>query len=83
MEGLGIFGAGTNGTAQWQPDSTSGRGTWTVLSACIITLALCVYTALHLNVPGHKISTASIVDLKTKYVLYGLLAPELIVFNAW
>ena len=49
----------------------------------IITLSLCVYTALHLNIPANKSSNASIISMKIKYVLFGLLAPELNVFNAW
>ena len=83
MGGLWIFGNGNNRTAQWQPDPSNGRGTWTILSTCIITLTLCVYTALHLNIPAHKSSNSLIFDMKAKYVLYGLLAPELIVFNGW
>lgn len=81
--GFWIFGNGNNGTAYWEPDSTDRRGTWTILSTCIITLTLCVYTSLHLNVPAHKDSAASTFFIKAKYVIFGLLAPELIVFNAW
>ena len=81
--GFWIFGNGNNGTAHWEPDPTDRRGTWTILSTCIITLTLCVYTSLHLNVPAHKDSAASTFFMKAKYVVFGLLAPELIVFNAW
>ena len=81
--GLWIFGNGNNGTAHWEPDLTSGRGIWTILSTCIITLVLCVYTSLHLNGPEHKCSTSTTLFMKAKYVLFGLLAPELIAFNAW
>ena len=81
--GFWIFGNGNNGTAHWEPDPTDGRGTWTILSTCIITLTLCVYTSLHLNVPAHNDSAASTFLMKAKYVVFGLLAPELIVFNAW
>ena len=81
--GLWIFGNGNNGTAHWESDPTDRRGTWTILSTCIITLTLCVYTSLHLNVPAHKDSAASTFFMKAKYVVFGLLAPELIVFNAW
>ena len=81
--GFWIFGNGNNGTAHWEPDPTDRRGTWTLLSTCIITLTLCVYTSLHLNVPAHKDSAASTFFMKAKYVVFGLLAPELIVFNAW
>ena len=81
--GFWIFGNGNNGTAHWEPDPTDRRGTWTILSTCIITLTLCVYTSLHLNVPAHKDSAAGTFFMKAKYVVFGLLAPELIVFNAW
>ena len=83
MGGLWIFGNGNNGTAQWMADPSNGRGTWTILSTCIITLSLSVFTALHLNIPAHKSSDAQNYGMKVKYVFYGLLAPELIVFNAW
>lgn len=81
--GLWIFGNDNNGTAHWEPDPTDRRGTWTILSTCIITLILCVYTSLHLNVPEHRCSATSIFFIKAKYVLFGLLAPELVAFNAW
>ena len=54
--GLWIFGHGNNGTSHWEPDPSGKRGTWTILSSCIITLTLCVYTSLHLNIPAHKTS---------------------------
>ncbi|KAI4188981.1 MAG: hypothetical protein LQ346_005202 [Caloplaca aetnensis] len=81
--GLSIFGHGNKGTAHWEPDPTDRRGTWTILLTCIITLTLCVYTSLHLNVPSHKSSTGFAIGMKAKYVIFGLLAPELMVFNAW
>ncbi|KAI4198747.1 MAG: hypothetical protein LQ350_005070 [Teloschistes chrysophthalmus] len=81
--GLWIFGHGNNGTAHWEGDSTDARGTWSILSTCIITLTLCVYTSLHLNIPAHKSTTWTTIGMKAKYVVFGLLAPELIVFNAW
>ena len=81
--GLWIFGHGNNGTSHWEPDPSDKRGTWTILSTCIITLTLCVYTSLHLNIPAHKTSLKATFGMKAKYVIFGLLAPELIVFNAW
>ena len=81
--GFWIFGDGNDGTAHWEPDPGNGRGTWTVLSSCIITLTLCVYSSLHLNIPAHKTSTASTFAMKAKYVVFGLLAPEVIAYNAW
>ena len=81
--GLWIFGDGNNGTAHWEPDPNNSRGTWAILSTCIITLTLCVYTSLHLNVPAHRSSNTDAFFRKAKYVIFGLLAPELIAFNAW
>jgi hypothetical protein len=30
----------------------NGRGTWGLLNSCVITMAICVWSAVHLNVPG-------------------------------
>ena len=30
------------------------RGTWSILSSCIITISLCVWAAAHLNIPEYK-----------------------------
>jgi hypothetical protein len=47
-----IFGdpEGRNASITWQPEPR-GRGTLSVLWSCILTMTLCVWTALHLNVP--------------------------------
>ena len=34
-----------------------GRGTWSLIQTCFLTLFLCTYTALHLNVPPHQRKT--------------------------
>lgn len=83
LMGLSIFGHGNNGTAHWEPDPNNARGTWSILTTCIITLTLCVYTSLHLNVPAHKTKKLAAFGIKAKYIIIGLLAPESIVFNAW
>jgi hypothetical protein len=62
-------------------DSSEFRGTLTILWSCIVTLIACIYTALHLNVPGdtgkfHALAT------KGKWVLIGLLAPEVVLYLA-
>ena len=80
--GLWIYGAGNNGTAHWEPEPDNGRGTWSILSSYIITLTLCVYTSLHINIPAPKSSTVSILRVKFFLVLVGLLTPEVLVFNA-
>ena len=60
-----------------------GRGTFTILSSCILTLSLCVYTSIHLNVRPYKQTELQSWIETTKWVFFGILAPELMVFVAW
>lgn len=49
---------------------------------CLITLALCSWTALHLNISEHGGAWKQ-KWRKAGWLLLGLLAPELIAFKAW
>ena len=44
------FGHELNTTAQWHPEPQY-RGTYSLLSTCIATLTLCIWSAVHLNIP--------------------------------
>ncbi|KAK3339704.1 hypothetical protein B0T25DRAFT_361946 [Lasiosphaeria hispida] len=50
-----IFGsendAVNHGLSGWQPEP-SNRGTFGILSTCLITLGLCIWSAIHLNLPA-------------------------------
>ncbi|KAK1752033.1 hypothetical protein QBC47DRAFT_363634 [Echria macrotheca] len=128
----------TNSTTGWMPEPET-RGTFRLLMSCLATLALCVYTALHLNVlPAYPRPTRSpksaprkqpssaparffksiavwtgdltdrfkkwcgvkhrpkaleaktlqpsfftVLIVKTKWVLLGMFAPELVVYTSW
>ncbi|RSM05123.1 hypothetical protein CDV31_009757 [Fusarium ambrosium] len=50
-----IFGNGSasHRNATWEPEPTQ-RGTFSILSTCLITLSLCVWTAVHLNIPSRE-----------------------------
>ncbi|RSL41831.1 hypothetical protein CEP54_015696 [Fusarium duplospermum] len=50
-----IFGNGSEShrTATWEPEPTR-RGTFSILSICLVTLSLCVWTAVHLNIPSSE-----------------------------
>ena len=75
-----------------EPD---GRGTWAILTSCTITMTLCVYTALHLNimptnpelhgVPWSKWRRIqdSLAFRQFVWISLGLFAPELVVYVAW
>jgi hypothetical protein len=78
----------TNQTAQndviapaWVADP-SGRGTWGILSSCIFTVALCVYTAIHLNIPAKTDSKCTLWLRKIKCVLIAIFGPEIVVLTA-
>ena len=64
-------------------DDPDGRGTFTIASSCVLTLSLCVYTAIHLNVRPHRKTELQSWIETTKWVIFGILAPELVVFVAW
>jgi hypothetical protein len=67
-----------NTTAYWK-SSPNERGTLTILSSCVITLILCAYTSLHLNVPEHgKAAWTRQIWPRTFWVLVGLGAPEVV-----
>ncbi|KAK0743457.1 hypothetical protein B0T18DRAFT_185082 [Schizothecium vesticola] len=63
-----------------EPD---GRGTFGILKSCVITLVLCVYAALHLNIPPANSSQRFLFWRKTKWILVSIFAPEIVVYVAW
>ncbi|KAL8678697.1 MAG: hypothetical protein Q9186_004972 [Xanthomendoza sp. 1 TL-2023] len=70
-----------NYTSAWIPEPNR-RGTFTLLSTCIVTISLCVYTAVHLNVPQHGKTRGQWLR-KFKWLLFGLIAPEFVAYTAW
>ncbi|KAK4171016.1 hypothetical protein QBC36DRAFT_105839 [Triangularia setosa] len=80
-------GDGDNETAnekiRWQSEP-NGRGTFSLIFSCVVTLTLCVFSALHLNVPPESRSDSFRLQCfdKAKWVLYGIFAPELVVATA-
>ncbi|KAF2142451.1 uncharacterized protein K452DRAFT_270118 [Aplosporella prunicola CBS 121167] len=76
-----IFGSQANGTTSWQPEPTT-RGTFSILSTCLVTLSLCVWTAVHLNIPAY-----GQVDRqkwrKLRWLTFTLFAPELVILTAY
>lgn len=64
-------------------DDPDGRGTFTIVSSCVLTLSLCVYTAIHLNVRAYGTTELQSWVETTKWVVFAILAPELVVFVAW
>ena len=65
----------------WVADP-SGRGTWGILSSCVFTLVLCVYTAIHLNIPAKNDSKYTFWLRKIKWVFIAIFGPEVVVLTA-
>src|SRR5437763_13204656 len=65
----------------------SGRGTWSILSMCLITLILCIWTAVHLNLQGKQppglLGKLESILYKPRWMVVGLFAPEILVYIAW
>jgi len=72
----------TNLSATWHREPR-GRGTFNVLSTCLTTMILCVWTAVHLNIPDHNGGTRQRFLHKLGWLLLALLAPEIVAWNAW
>lgn len=63
----------------WQP-ALNSRGTADIIITCLITISLCIWSALHLNVPGEK---GSQFLAKLRWMALALVAPEIVAFTAW
>ncbi|KAK3984083.1 hypothetical protein QBC44DRAFT_337640 [Cladorrhinum sp. PSN332] len=85
---MGIdFGQARNSTT-WHPEP-SFRGTYGLLSSCIVTMALCVWSSIHLNVPGLEMegTKQSLMPKQTwrkvGWLVLGLFAPEVVTWAAF
>ena len=58
------------------------RGTSDILYTCIVTIVLCVYTAVHLNIPppGERFYWQWL--RRAKWTAFGIFAPEIVLFTA-
>lgn len=59
------------------------RDTISLLLSCFATLGLCVYSAVHLNVPRKGDSNVRVLIRECKWCIIGLFAPELLLYTAW
>ncbi|KAH7351243.1 hypothetical protein BKA65DRAFT_536249 [Rhexocercosporidium sp. MPI-PUGE-AT-0058] len=71
----------SNETIKWQPEPAL-RGTFTIITTCVITLLLCVYSSVHLNLPAINQNRALVWLRRTGWIFGALFAPEYIIFTA-
>lgn len=59
------------------------RDTISLLISCLATLGLCVYSAVHLNIPRKSEPAYATLFREFRWCIIGLFAPELILYTAW
>ena len=78
-----LFGTvSSNETVNWNPEPTT-RGTFGILSTCVITLTLCVWSSVHLNLPGNNPSRYLKFWRRLGWLICSLIAPEFLIMVAW
>lgn len=60
-----------------------GRGTLSLLFSCVLTLSLCVWSAVHLNLPKYKEGENEYAYRYLKWSILGIFGPELVIWAAW
>ncbi|TVY76016.1 hypothetical protein LSUE1_G006257, partial [Lachnellula suecica] len=84
-----VVSASANNTTTTSPETVgwvsdpSGRGTFSLVSSCVLTLGLCVWSAMHLNIPPYKEGALYGWITYIKWGLLGFVGPELVVLAAW
>ncbi|QDS72988.1 hypothetical protein FKW77_008877 [Venturia effusa] len=76
------IGNGTTIAPPWV-STPNVRGTADIVFTCLATISLCVYTALHLNVPKQGSTAVDELLRKAKWVAVGIFAPEVVVYSAF
>ena len=59
------------------------RGTWDLIVSCVLTLVICVWSALHLNVPVETSKLRERNIRRVRWILLGVFAPEVVVSTAF
>lgn len=57
-------------------DQPNNRGTFDIISSCFLTIFLCTWTCLHLNVPASKEGSWRPVLRKSRWMVLTILGPE-------
>ncbi|TRX89054.1 hypothetical protein FHL15_010073 [Xylaria flabelliformis] len=81
---LGVQGPTTiNSTLVGFVSDPDGRGTLSLLFSCLLTLGLCVWSAVHLNLPEYNESEVHYLYRYLKWSMLGVFGPELVIWAAW
>ncbi|PVH97159.1 hypothetical protein DM02DRAFT_568364 [Periconia macrospinosa] len=66
---------------KWKAEPTT-RGSFSIISSCLITMTLCVWTSVHLNLPEYQ-KPMSQTWRKVMWLMIALLAPEFVAVTAY
>ena len=73
----------TPGSTPYIVPDPSTRGTYTLISSCFSTLFICVWTAVHLNVPAPYHGKLRRLSIRLMYMTAGVLLPEYLLWMAF
>lgn len=79
---LPLSNSTTHGIAPTFVPNPPGRGTVDILLSCIITLGLCIWTAVQPDVVANKTALGHLIH-KTNWMLAALFVPEIVVSNSF
>jgi hypothetical protein len=65
----------------WVAEPTE-RGTWGIISLCLSTLLICIWSTLHFNVPTRRCSTTRRFFYQVAWMLFALIVPEVLLCSA-
>lgn len=69
-----------NQTANWKP-SPNTRGTYSIVSSCVLTLGLCMWSAIHLDIPSTSRATWQWTE-RCEWLFWAMILPDVIVYQA-
>ncbi len=70
-------------TVGFVANANDGRGTISLLLQCLSTIFLCVYTALHFDIPVRPLSKWTVFTRKIIFTTIMAIAPEFLPYNAF
>ncbi|KAL7945347.1 hypothetical protein V8C42DRAFT_322874 [Trichoderma barbatum] len=73
----------TNSTFVGFVPNPDGRGTLSLLFSCLLTLSLCVWSAIHLDLPPYGETDVEYTYRYLKWSVLGIFGPELVIWAAW
>ena len=73
--------APNNPPYRWEGEPKQ-RGTYGIITLCFSTLIICIWSTLHFNIPTRRYTVTRRVFLQVSWMIFALLAPEVLLFLA-